>query len=332
MCTGLSLMCKDSTFLTGRAMMFGADSKFEGVFNPIGKKFTSLTFSGLCWDSKYASIGIFLSGTLDFIIDGMNERGLVCGGFYFSDFSQYAETITPGKSVGPLEICQLLLSSCADIDDVVNFITNNEIDVHNIPFLNIPLHWPVFDAAGNAVVIESVGGKLIIKDNPVGTCTNSPNFEWHLENLSNYTHLQATNWPEKIFNDKFTAKVSWPGNGLSGMPGDFSSPSRFVRAAYLSNLVSKPESYEDGVNTIFHLLSTSDVVGGVEIGGEDNKSLEITNFSSCCDTNNLNYYYCTYGDRTLRRVSLSSLLEYKETLRFPLPESQTVIDVTPTAG
>lgn len=332
MCTGLSLMCKDSTFLTGRAMMFGTESNFEGVFNPAGKNFISLTLSGLSWQSRYASVGMFVSGTLDFIVDGMNEKGLVCGGFYFSDFSQYADSVTKDKSVGPLELCQLLLSSCADIDDVVKFIADNGIDVHNIPFLNVPLHWPVFDAAGNAAVIESVDGKLIVKDNPVGSCTNSPNLEWHLENLSNYTHLQAANWPEKIFNDKFTAKVSWPGNGLSGMPGDFSSPSRFVRAAYLSNLVSSPESYEDGVTAIFHLLSTSDVPEGVEIGGSDNNSLEITNFSSCCDTKNMNYYYCTYKDRTLRRISLNSLLEKKETLRFPFPDSQTIIDVTPTVS
>ena len=76
-------------------------------------------------------------------------------------------------------------------------------------------------------------GKLKIFDNPLGVMTNSPAFDWHMTNLRNYIALNPRNVPPvKIEGETFRALGQ--GSGMLWLPGDFSPPSRFVRAAVFS--------------------------------------------------------------------------------------------------
>jgi len=52
-----------------------------------------------------------------------------------------------------------------------------------------PVHLVVTDASGKSVVLEYVGGALKVHDNPFGVMANSPTFDWHMTNLSNYVTL-----------------------------------------------------------------------------------------------------------------------------------------------
>ena len=51
------------------------------------------------------------------------------------------------------------------------------------------------DASGKSIVIEYVGGKLNVHDDPLGVITNSPTFDWHMTNLRNYVNFSMTNAP-----------------------------------------------------------------------------------------------------------------------------------------
>ena len=68
-------------------------------------------------------------------------------------------------------------------------------------------------------------------DNPLGVLTNSPGLEWHWTNLNNYINLQPGTLPEHNFGP-LEPKSFGHGSGLLGLPGDFTPPSRFVRATF----------------------------------------------------------------------------------------------------
>jgi hypothetical protein len=82
-------------------------------------------------------------------------------------------------------------------------------------------------------VIEPLNKGLKIYDNPLGVVTNAPTFDWHMTNLRNYINLSATNVPAVDMGGITLAQFG-QGSGLRGLPGDFTPPSRFVRAVAFS--------------------------------------------------------------------------------------------------
>lgn len=83
------------------------------------------------------------------------------------------------------------------------------------------------------VVAEYVAGKLSIHQNPVGSLTNSPPFDWQQINLGNYVNLSPVNVPAKKLGTLEVVNYG-QGSGFIGMPGDLTPPSRFVRASLFS--------------------------------------------------------------------------------------------------
>ena len=80
-----------------------------------------------------------------------------------------------------------------------------------------------------------------VYESKVGVLTNSPEYPWHLVNLRNYVNLR----PEpaasvELGGEKLTPVGS--GSGLLGIPGDYTPPSRFVRAAFLLNNSRVPQT------------------------------------------------------------------------------------------
>ena len=95
------------------------------------------------------------------------------------------------------------------------------------------MHFVVHDRSGKSVVIEPTDKTLKIFDNPLGVMTNSPTFDWHMTNLRNYINLTVTNVPPIDLGGVTLAQFG-QGSGLRGLPGDFTPPSRFVRAVAFS--------------------------------------------------------------------------------------------------
>jgi choloylglycine hydrolase len=79
--------------------------------------------------------------------------------------------------------------------------------------------------------LEIVDEVMHFYENPLGVLTNSPGIEWHWTNLNNYINLQPGNAPEHSFGP-LAMKSFGHGSGMLGLPGDFTPPSRFVRAAF----------------------------------------------------------------------------------------------------
>ena len=171
----------------------------------------------------------------------------------------------------------------------------------------IPGHWSVTDAAGNMIVIEPTDGKLLVVDNSdVGVMTNDPGIHYHRTNLRHYSHLH----PLMELHPDLDQPGWAQGSGLMGIPGDTSSPSRFIRIAAFKFFAEKAKTSTDAVNLSFHLLNTVDLPYGVDIypgqRGRDGGP-QYTPWVTVVDHAHLHYYYRTYDSLNIHRIDLSAL-------------------------
>ena len=240
-CTGMKLTAKDGSIVNGRTLEFGVPISISIAVVPRGYRFTGTTpqGKGLVYTAKYGVVGAFALGD-PLILDGVNEKGLSVGTFYFSGYAKYGDITSENQSsaLSPLDFPNWIITQFASIDEVRAALSNVLIAPTSSPSWGNktpPFHYIVYDRSGKCLVIEPVDGKLITYDNPLGAFTNSPTFDWHVANLRNYINLQAENIdPVKLGTVELAPFGQ--GSGMLGLPGDFTPPSRFVRAALFSSL------------------------------------------------------------------------------------------------
>ncbi|OIO58841.1 MAG: choloylglycine hydrolase [Verrucomicrobia bacterium CG_4_10_14_3_um_filter_43_23] len=314
-CTGIQIQTKNNEYVTGRTAEFGVPLQLNGLIIPRHYTFTGTTDkgNGLIYKSKYAAVGVSAYGS-NYVLDGFNEKGLTVGMFYFPNFASYTplDAQNQSRAVAPTEFVNWILTQFASIEEVRNAIERNEVvivpttvvDWGGIP----PMHYIVYDKQGKSIAIEPIAGRLQITDNPVGVFTNSPEFSWHLTNLSNYINLSTINVEEaKIKN--YEIKQLGLGTGLLGMPGDFTPPSRFVRAAIFANAATPVDTSLEAVFETFHILNQFDIPpGSARAPGKENAfkpgSMDITLATAVKDPNTLIYYYKTYDNQNIRSIDL----------------------------
>ena len=175
------------------------------------------------------------------------------------------------------------------------------------------VHYILTDASGESVVLEYVGGELKIHANPLGVMTNSPTFDWHMTNLSNYVNMTVSNVPKIDVGGK-EIKGLGQGSGMLGIPGDFTPPSRFVRAVAFSKSALPVETARDGVLQAFHILNQFDIPKGAARGIEHGKEVaDYTLWTSAADLKNLRYYFRTFDNSRIRMIDLKAVdLDAKE--------------------
>ena len=194
-------------------------------------------------------------------------------------------------------------------------------------------HYSVVDADGNAIVIEPIDGKLIIHQNTLGVVTNSPEYEWHMTNMRNYINLNPIDpAPLKLGSD--TLESLSQGYGLYGLPGDTSSPSRFVRVAFFKSFLPSFKNSDEGVFNAFHVLNNFDIPMGSseELKGRK-KAYDFTQWMSANDLKKGRYYFRTYDDYSIKVIDLKKLdLDAKGIKVFSMKGRQKAIDVTKDAA
>lgn len=336
-CTGLQHSSKDGSYVNGRTVEFGSQIPLTGIFVPRGYSFTGSLpdhSPGLGYISKYAVIGVNVYAR-PAVIDGMNEKGLSAAAFYFPGYATYSKINKSNAklAVAPTEFVNWLLTQFADIGEVKTGLTRvliaptEQPEWHGVP----PFHYIVYDKSGKSLVIEPIDGKLVVSDNPLGVITNSPTFAWHLTNLTNYINLSATNVPRKEMQGLKLQQFG-QGNGLHGLPGDFTPPSRFVRAAFYSANILPAESSHKAVFEVFHLLNQFDIPYGA-VRSVD-KEIDFTQATTVKDPNNLIYYFKTYADQNIKSISLSNFTVDSKKL-FIIDDldsdKQSVEDISKTA-
>ncbi len=310
-CTGIKLVAEDGSLVHGRTLEFGLHLDLYATMIPRGYAFRATTplGVGLRYKSKYAAIG---SSSFEeiLILDGVNEKGLSIGTFYFPGFAGYTPTTkdNQSKSLSPIDFPNWILTQFASVNEVRDALQ----DVVIAPTINEdwgslppPFHYIVFDSSGNCLVIEPLGGTLVIYDNELGTFTNSPNFDWHLTNLRNYIHLSPYNaGPVSINGTIFNALGQ--GSGMIGLPGDFTPPSRFVRAAIFSAAATPAKNANEAIFQVFHILNQFDIpLGLVKDKTGDIIHSEQTQATSAIDPSSLRYYFKTYDNQELKMLDIN---------------------------
>ena len=344
-CTGITLKAGDGAVLYGRTNEWGAfDLNSRVIIVPREHAFVGGTPDGKPgkrWTAKYGVLGIDMleRGAL---ADGMNEKGLAVGLFYLPGFTQYQDydAAKADSTIGPADLVMYLLTQCAGVDEVRAEL--KKIVVAAVPEPSIgfpaPVHLLVTQPDGAAIVVEYHEGQPRIYDNPLGVITNSPNFDWHMTNLRNYVNLSPIAWPDKKIRDlDFTPLGA--GSGMIGLPGDFTPPSRFIRAVAFTQTARPTADGPDAVYEIFRILDNFNAPLGFAEGSDLKTPARSglrssTLWTSAWDTKNLALYYHTHLNRRVRMVDMKRV-SFAPTdagvTAFPLDRvrAEDIEDVTP---
>jgi len=319
-CTGIILRGDDDSTIPARTMEFSFDINSNILVIPAGTEINKLIMDDKNTGGKYiAKYGFAGANALNkpIVLDGINEKGLYFGAFYFNGLAEYQKLTkdNQAEAISSEELGNYILSQFSSVDEVKKALPNLVIVGTWIKEINkfAPLHYAVSDRSGESIVIEITKSGLKIFDNTVNVVTNNPTYDWHLTNLDNYVGLTNKNKGEQIVGRQTLKPVS-EGTGLFGLPGDHSSPSRFVRATAAANSALPSKNADEAVFKAFHILNHFDIPKG-SIREEINEKLftDYTVWTSVADTKNNVYYYKTYLAQQVEKIDLKvALMGLKE--------------------
>lgn len=242
--------------------------------------------------SHYAMIGMatVVEG-FPLYYEATNEMGLSMAGLNFPGNAVYRPFLEGRDNVTPFELIPLILARCACIDEARVLL--ERVNLVNIDFSEqlplSPLHWMISDKK-SSLVVEPLKDGIKIYNDPFEVLTNNPPFDFHRTNVSHYMGLSAGRAVSRFRKSVPVSNYSL-GLGALGLPGDFSSASRFIRAFFVKeNSVSRSDEMSN-VTQFFHILNAVAMPKGcvLTVGG-----FEYTRYSSCCNVDKGIYYYTTY--------------------------------------
>jgi len=336
MCTGVRLIAKNGAVVYGRTLEFGQNIESNILMIPRNYAFVATAPNGkkegASWRSKYAVVGANMLKIIG-IADGVNEQGLAGGLFYFPDYAEYQAVAESeySNSLAPWELLTWLLTNFATVDEVKKALPTIKVSaaVFGPWGFTPPVHAIVHDASGKSLVIEYQQGKLLMYDNPIGVITNAPSFDWHLTNLKNYLNLSPVNAGKKEL-DTVSLTPFGQGSGMFGLPGDFTPPSRFVRAVAFSQTVTPLQNEDDARAGVFHILNLFNIPKGV-VGAPENGIMvyDYTQWTSAMDLTHRRYYWHTYDNSQICVVDLTVMdLDAQEPITIALERAEKIIDAT----
>ena len=317
-CTGIVLKTVNDDYFVSRTMEWGTfilDANI--VVMPRGGHFTGETekgATGMEWSAKYGFVGISLNKEFNYYLgEGLNEKGLCVCAFYFPGYASYKPYSKNDEKymVSQLQLPSYLLQRAASIEDVKEIMRDIVVTPVYMDLIGIvpPLHWRVTDRDGHVLIIEIVNnGEVKLYDSEIGVITNAPGYDWHMTNLRNYVNLQPDPQPTMKLSNTLNLAPLGAGSGFLGIPGDFTPPSRFVRAAAYSMSVPPLQDAYAAMTQSFTILDNFNIpIGSIHKVKKETNLRSSTQWTSVCDLSNLVMYYHTYWNRTIRKISLKDI-------------------------
>ena len=310
-CTGITLKSKDGATIAARTIEW-AESVMNTMYVvvPRNEELQSLTptgMDGVKFKTKHGYVGLAVEQK-EFMVEGINEKGLSAGLFYFPNFGKYEPYIPElkDKCLADFQVVSYVLAQCSTTNEVKEALS--KVRIINIDPRSSTVHWRFTEPSGKQIVLEIVNEVIHFYDNPLGVFTNSPGIEWHWTNLSNYINLQPGNAPEHNFGP-LEMKSLGHGSGMLGLPGDFTPPSRFVRATFFQLTAPQQPHAEGSVFQAFHLLNNFDIPAGTELpwGKASADMPSATQFTVASDTHNQMIYYRTMYNSNIRCIDLKRI-------------------------
>ncbi len=315
-CTGIFLKSEKNDYILARTMEWGTfnlDSKLAII--PRGISMVGDTpdgKTGIKWTSRYGVAGISFANE-PILGEGINEAGLSMGVFYFPAYASYKpfDKSDSAKGISVLQFGTYVLTQCATVEEVKKELSNVVIipmiweSINSVP----PVHWRIADKSGKVIVIEITNnGEVKVFDSKIGVITNSPTYDWQLTNLHNYVNLHPA--PASDIEVMGVLKLApfGVGSGFLGIPGDFTPPSRFVRAtAYCATVPPLSDAYK-AMTQAFVILDNFNIpIGSVYPAHKAPDLPSSTQWTTISDVTNLAFYYTTYYNRQIRKLDLKKI-------------------------
>ena len=301
MCTAMTYRTRD--FYFGRTLDYECGYTEEITVTPRG-------YLG----NRYALIGMaYVVDDYPLYYDAANEAGLCMAGLNFVQNAYYQS----GHGVAPYELIPRILGSCATVAQAKAMLENTRLVSHG--FGELPaarLHWLVADKQ-DCLVVEPHQEGLRLYENPIGVLANDPPFPMQLQHLRAFRHLSPQTPPSDF---GLPLEAIGRGTGSVGLPGDFTSPSRFVRAAFTRANAVSFTSETESVSQFFHMLDAVSIPRGVCDLGEGH--YHHTLYSGCINASRGIYYVTTYDNRRIAAVKMSKTAE--RLCRFPISRQMEI--------
>ena len=313
MCTNFKVKpAKDGSIVVGRSMEFplGIPTAL-GVLpnNFAGESAAPQGKTGKSWTASHGVVGMSAFGSPQHLSDGMNDAGVSAHFLYMpGGFCTYAEFVGDGNDISELDVIAYLLGTCSSIGEVKAAMQGLRVWGYD-PGMGFapPCHILVHDTkASLAIELHTDGVHLV--DNPTSIGTNAPYLDWHLTNLANYVGLSAE-MPDPVEVGELTVKSLGQGQGLMGLPGDYTPPGRFIRAAAQVTLSDQPADSHEAELIALHILNTLDITPGIirEPAPKGGTNDEVTVWDSISNLTGNRYAYRTVTDPTVYVVDLEKV-------------------------
>ncbi len=301
MCTAVTY--KADNFYFGRTL--DNEFSFGEKVTVTPRNFPFCFSNGKKITSHYSIIGMaYVCDNYPLYFDAMNEKGLCMAGLNFVGNAFFGKEKDGCDNIAVYEFIPWILSQCENVNEAKRLLET--INLTDTPFNNdLPtaqLHWILADK-NDAITVECMKDGLHIHNNPVGVLSNNPPFEYQMQNLNNFMHLSAQN-PENKFSPDIDFSVYSKGMGAIGLPGDWSSQSRFVRTVFVKMNSVKKSDESSSVNQFFHILGSVNQVKGCTVTDD---GYEYTVYTSCMNADKGIYYYTTYENRQINAVDMNSI-------------------------
>ena len=274
--------------------------------------------------SHYAMIGMsYVKEGYPLYYEATNEKGLSMAGLNFVGNAVY-QPLREGKdNIASFEFIPWLLGQCDCLKDVRQLLDG--LNLTTTPFsAELPpaqLHWIIANREG-AIVVEAMADGLHVHDDPAGVLTNNPPFPYQMQNLCNYMSL-SPHPPANHFCQSLKLEPYSRGMGAMGLPGDCSSTSRFVKAAFTRLNSNSGDSELESVSQFFHILGSVAMPRGCVCMGQG--KFEVTVYTCCCNADTGVYYYTTYENGGLTAVDMHREdLEGAALRSYPMVQSPKV--------
>lgn len=320
MCTAITFQTKD--FYFGRNLDLEYSYNENVTVTP--RNYPFRLRNGTVLAHHHAMIGMAtVADGYPLYYEATNEKGLSLAGLNFPGNAVYYAHRSDKTNIAPFELIPWLLGQCSSVQEARPLLS--QLNLWEISFSKeyplSPLHWILADAS-QCITIEPLSDGIHIHENPIGILTNNPPFDFQLHYLAGFMNLTPKQ-PENRFSAKINLTPYSLGMGAMGLPGDLSSPSRFVKAAFtkLNSVCGGSES--ESVSQFYHILNSVAQQRGLSTVRD--REYEITLYSSCCNTNKGIYYYTTYENSQITAVNMQNCaLDGNKIVTYPLITKQQI--------
>ena len=335
-CQEINVKAKDGGVIVGRSAEFGVPLDYFLITEPAGTKHVAPALpkcpgDPFTFSNRYKQImfkGIF-RGKWTNTYDGINAAGLSASVLYFKDNAEYIDPaeitgVACDNAIPQTMVAAYILAMYKTVQQVKNDLESEEFPVvwegYELGFV-MPVHFNIIDKSGAGLVLEHVKGEGVKwYDNTVGVLTNSPPYSWHMTNLRNYPHFQRNDKGREGFKyssqgEDYSYGPQWTGSGMLGLPGDYTSPSRFVKAATILALAPKPATTNEAIVQIFHHMAAADIPYGVV----ETSPLDLASFTWCILVKDLErrcVYYRAYTDLSVKKLCLDDIPDVQSAVKM----------------